>query len=102
MHELGKYTKLVAAPDHARAVPGHVRGSSSALHIVQPHPPQLPMNDAATTAGPTNWKRPALLLLGAVAVLLAVAALVLPKKQVSAPAPTEHLRQAPGYTHPAQ
>lgn len=60
------------------------------------------MNDAATTAGPTNWKRPALLLLGAVAVLLAVAALVLPKKQVSAPAPTEHLRQAPGYSHPTQ
>jgi hypothetical protein len=63
------------------------------------------MNDAATTAGPTNWKRPALLLLAFVAVLLAVAALLLPKKQVTgqnAPAPTEHRRQAPGYSHPTQ
>jgi hypothetical protein len=63
------------------------------------------MNDAATMAGPTNWKRPALLLLGVVAVLLAVAALLLPKKQVSgrnAPAPTEHRQQAPGYSHPTQ
>ncbi|RZK28906.1 MAG: hypothetical protein EOO63_10205 [Hymenobacter sp.] len=72
---------------------------------MQPHPPQLPMNDAAMTAGPTNWKRPALLLLAFVAVVLAVIALVLPKKQVSsrnAPAPTEHRRQAPGYSNPKQ
>jgi hypothetical protein len=90
---------------HARAVLGYVRGSSSTFHIVQPHPPQLPMNDAAHTAGPTNWKRPALLLLGVVAVLLALTALLLPKKQVTgrnAPAPTEHRRQAPGYSHPTQ
>lgn len=63
------------------------------------------MNDAATTAGPTNWKRPALLLLGVVAMLLTIAALLLPKKQVSgrnAPAPTEHSRQTPGYSHPKQ
>jgi hypothetical protein len=63
------------------------------------------MDDAATTAGPTNWKRPALLLLAFVAVLLALAALLLPKKQVTeqnAPAPTEHRRQAPGYSHPTQ
>ena len=63
------------------------------------------MNDAANTAGPTNWKRPALLLLGVVAVLLAVAALVLPEKQVSgrnAPASAGHIQQAPGYSHPKQ
>jgi hypothetical protein len=63
------------------------------------------MNDAATTAGPTNWKRPALVLLGVVAVLMALAALLLPEKQVNgrnAPAPTEHRQQAPGYSHPKQ
>jgi len=63
------------------------------------------MNDAATTAGPTNWKRPALVLLAVVAVLMALAALLLPKKQVesrNAPAPTEHRRQAPGYSAPKQ
>jgi hypothetical protein len=72
---------------------------------MQPHPPQLPMDDVATTAGPKNCKRPALLLLAFVVMLLAIAALLLPKKQVSgrnAPAPTEHSRQAPGYSDPKQ
>lgn len=70
---------------------------------MQPHPPQLPMNDAATTAGPTNWKKGALVLFAVVAIIAALAALLLPKKQVegrNAPTSTQHQATSPGYSNP--
>lgn len=50
---------------------------------MQPHPPQLP-TDAPTSLAPKKLKKGALLLLLAVAVLAALIAFLLPKKQVEA------------------
>ena len=61
------------------------------------------MNDAATTAGPTNWKKGALVLFVVVAVILVLAALLLPKRQVegrNAPTPTQHRATSPGFNNP--
>ncbi|MVN78104.1 hypothetical protein GO988_17380 [Hymenobacter sp. HMF4947] len=72
---------------------------------MQPHPPQLPMNDVATTAGPRNWKRGALLLFCVVAGIAALIAFMLPKKRVegrNAPQPTEHRSTSPGFNNPTR
>lgn len=61
------------------------------------------MNDAATTAGPPSWKKGALVLFVVVAVLLALAALLLPKRQVesrNAPTSTQHRAASPGFNNP--
>ncbi len=61
------------------------------------------MNDAATTAGPTNWKKGALSLFVLVALLAALIAFLLPKKHVegrNAPPATEHRAISPAYDNP--
>jgi hypothetical protein len=50
---------------------------------MQPHPPQLPTDDA-TRPEPKSLKRGALWLLLAVVAVIALVALLLPKKQVEA------------------
>lgn len=50
---------------------------------MQPHPPQLP-TDALTSPAPSRLKRGALVLFIVVAVVAAVIAFVLPKKQAEA------------------
>jgi hypothetical protein len=61
------------------------------------------MNDVASVAGPTNWKKGALVLLAVVAVLAAAVAFLLPSKHVegrNAPASTEHRTSSPGFSNP--
>lgn len=58
---------------------------------MQPHPPQLP-TDAPTSPAPKNLKKGALMLLLVVAVVAALVAFLLPKKQGDAnkvPTPTQ-------------
>ncbi len=69
---------------------------------MEPHPPQLPTDDAGTPAA-SNWKRGPLLLLLGLASLAILLAYLMPKKQVegqNAPAPTEHRATSPGYSNP--
>ena len=61
------------------------------------------MNDAAATAGPRNWKKGALVLFFALAVIAALIAFMLPKKNVdgqNAPSATEHRATSPGFNNP--
>jgi hypothetical protein len=61
------------------------------------------MNDVASVAGPTNWKKGALVLFVIVAVLAAAVAFLMPSKHVegqNAPAPTEHRASSPGFSNP--
>jgi len=67
---------------------------------MQPHPPQLP-TDALTSPAPSRLKRGALVLFIVVAVVAAIIAFVLPKKQVEANhVPTQ--QQASGPVQQAQ
>lgn len=71
---------------------------------MQPHHPQLP-TDAPTSSAPKTLKRGALLLLLVVAIVAAVTAFLLPKKQVEsrdAPTSTEHHAESPGYNNPTR
>ncbi|MGI4874227.1 MAG: hypothetical protein ACRYFX_23955 [Janthinobacterium lividum] len=71
---------------------------------MQPHAPQLP-TDAPTSPAPRNIKKGALLVLLAVAVAVALAAFLLPKKQVegqNAPTSAQHRADAPAYQHPTK
>jgi hypothetical protein len=60
---------------------------------MQPHPPQLP-TDAPASPAPKNLKKGTLLLLGVVAIIAALIAFMLPKKQVEA-------SKSPASTQPA-
>jgi hypothetical protein len=69
---------------------------------MQPHPPQLP-TDSVADASTKHWHKPVLWLVLVVALLAAVIAFMLPKKQVesrNAPAPTEYRTQSPAYSNP--
>jgi hypothetical protein len=63
------------------------------------------MNDVASVAGPTNWKKGALVLFVIVAMLVVAVAFLLPRKHVegqNAPAPTEHRATSPGFNNPTR
>lgn len=66
---------------------------------MQPHPPQLPTDDAARPV-PKNLKKGMLMLFFVVVVLAALAAYLLPKKQVEASrAPTSTQQGPPSVQH---
>ena len=69
---------------------------------MQPHPPQLPVDDA-TRPAPKNLKKSALILLLVLAIGAALLALLLPKKQVevrNVPPATQRPATSPAYSHP--
>jgi hypothetical protein len=69
---------------------------------MQPHPPQLP-TDSVADASSKHWRKPVLWIVLVVAVLGALIAIVLPKKQVegqNAPTPSQHQAKSPGYNAP--
>jgi hypothetical protein len=77
---------------------------------MQPHPPQLPVDDA-TRPVPKSFKKGALVLLLVAAVVAALLALLLPKKQVEAikagvptqqGPPSRQRAQADAYKSPTQ
>lgn len=77
---------------------------TNAAYPMQPHPPQLP-TDGVAVASTRHWLKPVLWLVVAVAVLAAVIAFVLPKKQVESrnvPSPTQHRAHSPAYSDPVR
>gem|GEM_PF-3143249 len=82
-----------------------VRTSKSTLLpvVMQPHSPQLP-TDSSSTPAAKHWKKPTLYVLLVAVVLVALVALLMPKKQVegqSASPTTEHPATSAGYKSPA-
>jgi hypothetical protein len=71
---------------------------------MQPHPPQLPHEDAQRPV-PVNLKKGALWFLLALVVVAALLAFWLPTKQAkdrSQLPPPAHRTQSPAYDHPTQ
>ncbi|MGI4738100.1 MAG: hypothetical protein ACRYG7_23270 [Janthinobacterium lividum] len=69
---------------------------------MQPHPPQLP-TDSSSTPAAKHWKKPALYVLLVAAVVFALVALLMPKKQVDgrqASPTTDHPATSAGYKSP--
>ncbi|TDN40235.1 hypothetical protein A8B98_15255 [Hymenobacter sp. UV11] len=69
---------------------------------MQPHSPQLPTDDSATPTA-KHWKKPTLYVLLVAAVLAALVAFLMPKKQVegrNASPSTAHRSSSPGFNSP--